>query len=92
METATETRTYTFHTDPGHAWLAVPIRHLRESGVYSLISRYSYRQFGTAYLEEDCDAPKFLNALKAQGISVNFKEEYLNTDHWIRNLCRWVAL
>ncbi len=54
-----------WYNDSGHGWLGVPIRLLRESGVARDISTYSYIDgaMTVAYLEEDCDAPKFLDAI-----------------------------
>ena len=65
-----------FHSDAGHGWLKVTTHQLTELGIYNQVSRYSY--INTAYsnddesydvyLEEDCDAPLFLNALKDRDI------------------------
>ena len=59
-------KTYIFHTDPGHGWLAVPFKDIEALGVGDKISRYSYVKRKTAYLEEDCDAAVFINAYKAR--------------------------
>lgn len=59
---------FTFYSDPGHGWLAVPSWVLRMSGVSSLISDFSYVKGTTVYLEEDYDAPLFINALNDVGI------------------------
>jgi hypothetical protein len=59
-----------YHTDPGHGWLAVPMDMVRQLGLVDKISDYSYQTPGgqaLAYLEEDCDAPLLLEALKAAG-------------------------
>lgn len=53
---------FNFHSDPGHGWLAVKLHLVRELGLASQISSYSYMQGQTAYLEEDCDAGKFIKA------------------------------
>ena len=70
MQTKTE-KAYTFHADPGHAWLEVPIAHLKALGVERSISPYSYlsTRFGVtvAYLEEDLDAGTFITAAKLAG-------------------------
>jgi len=70
----TEQRVYTFFDDPGHAWLEVPIGHLAQLGIINDISRYSYVNGSMAYLEEDCDAGIFMNAARAAGIDVSFRE------------------
>jgi hypothetical protein len=57
-------------TDPGHGWLVVPISELRELNIIDKISSYSYRKNDIAYLEEDCDAAIYIEAVIAQrGIS-----------------------
>jgi hypothetical protein len=47
--------------DPGHSWLAVPMDEVIESGCE--VSVFSYVKDNHVYLEEDCDAPAFLDAL-----------------------------
>ncbi len=54
-------------SDPGHGWLEVPISELTRLGIAKQISPYSYRVGRMAYLEEDSDAGKYLDALKAAG-------------------------
>jgi len=63
---------FTFHADPGHAWLEVARFELDAVGLSPAdFSRYSYQSDRNHmipalariyYLEEDCDAPKFLTA------------------------------
>jgi hypothetical protein len=56
-------KSYNFLQDPGHGWVAVPLKDLAELGLSRQdFSAYSYEsKAGTvAYLEEDCDAPKFI--------------------------------
>ena len=56
---------FKFYCDPGHGWLAVPIKSSNDVGLYcTAYSRYSYVKGMTLYLEEDCDAPKFLKRIK----------------------------
>jgi hypothetical protein len=57
---------FKFYADPGHGWLAVKRKLLVEYGVADLISTYSYQRGATVYLEEDCDAGRFLEAFKAR--------------------------
>jgi hypothetical protein len=57
---------FNFHSDSGHGWLAVKLDLIRELGLASQISVYSYMKGKTAYLEEDSDATKFVNAFKAK--------------------------
>ena len=58
-------RKYLFITDPGHGWLRVPLVDITDSG--APISRYSYRDHTYGYLEEDCDAGAFLQAVADMG-------------------------
>ena len=62
------------HSDPGHAWLAVKLSEIEMLGIKADISSYSYVKGKTAYLEEDCDAGKFIQAMRAKGIEVEVKE------------------
>lgn len=68
---------YTFHYDPGHGWLEVPLSELRKLGIADKISIYSYMSGDVAYLEEDCDAPLFMGAA---GISFDDTRE-VHTDN-----------
>ena len=73
---------YLFHSDAGHAWLAVPIHHLEELNIENKISTFSYMKDGIAYLEEDCDAPLFLSAYKStHGESAKFLEVEQHLDY-----------
>lgn len=58
---------YRFHTDPAHGWLEVPRADLAALGILHLISAFSYqsRDGQTVYLEEDCDASRFVEAWEA---------------------------
>ncbi len=84
-----------WYIDPGHGWLGVPIRTLLESGVAGQISTCSYidGQMMVAYLEEDCDAPKFLAAIGKRGDE--FETEHLTDSAgrpcFIRTLYRYEA-
>jgi hypothetical protein len=62
------------HSDSGHGWLAVKLGEIKMLGIESDITEYSYIKGKTAYLEEDCDAMKFINAAKGKGITVELKE------------------
>ena len=67
---------FNFHSDPGHGWLAVKRNELIRLNILNKISRYSYQKGNTVYLEEDCDAGVFMEAKKALGETVTFKETY----------------
>lgn len=66
---------YTFHSDAGHGWLAVKKQELIDLDILDKISPFSYVSGDTFYLEEDCDAGLFINAMKAKGIEIKYKEK-----------------
>jgi hypothetical protein len=54
---------FDFHYDAGHGWLKVHIYDAADVGLYAEdFSAYSYRNGEHLYLEEDCDAGRFLAA------------------------------
>lgn len=58
-------RTFYKHSDPSHGWLEVDEKELKQIGINSdAFSAYSYRRGHILYLEEDCDASKFLTLWK----------------------------
>jgi hypothetical protein len=81
---------FTFHYDGGHGWLEVSWTEFRVLGLNPTdFSRYSYRKHNTFFLEEDCDAPKFINVYKARnGVAPSIKEVHDGTHSPIRNYAR----
>jgi hypothetical protein len=75
-----------FYADPGHGWLAVPIRTYLKSGMVA--SRFSYvnRSRTMVFLEEDCDASKFFEIMKSQGIEIKTTGNHTNRQSKIRNM------
>jgi len=74
---------FTFHSDPGHAWLSVLPEHLADVGLKPTdFSGFSYKSRGgeVYYLEEDCDAGKFIDAYKAKHGPDSFTYSELHTD------------
>lgn len=69
--------TFEFISDPGHAWLRVPIKLLEDWNIDILISEYSYRTREFAYLEEDCDAGVFINEAKKRGFEYKIVDKYI---------------
>jgi len=63
-----------FHTDPGHGWLEVKYSELKDLGIEDKISSYSYIKDDVVYLEEDCDAAVYLDAMKAKSKEVEIIE------------------
>lgn len=72
-------KTFDFISDPGHAWLKVPHALLAELGIADQITSYSYSRGDFAYLEEDCDASRFVAAMNAAGREFKFRER--NSPH-----------
>jgi len=69
---------YTFIVDPSHAWLRVSLRDLEFSLIKWQISKYSYKSGSHAYLEEDCDAPKFLKAMEDLNFDIRVDEQHVD--------------
>lgn len=83
---------YTFYSDPGHAWLAVPLQEFLEVGADVSTCSYVCTKRGMVFLEEDIDAYRFL---KAKGFigegglltgGAEIKESHSNSMSWIRRL------
>jgi len=76
-----------YFQDPSHGWIAAPLSLLRNWAFFP--SRYSYQDASFAYLEEDCDAARFMAEAAARGVAVTLTEHHTNTDHPIRQLPRF---
>jgi hypothetical protein len=79
-----------FYQNPGHAWIAVPSEALALVGLSKNdFTAYSHQsRTGTMlYLEEDCDATKFVEAFERKfGCKPYLLEQHTNHRHWIRSL------
>jgi hypothetical protein len=75
----------TWLSDPGHAWLKVPLIEVFRAEVDHLISEYSYYDNNFAYLEEDCDAFIFLDRVRIN--SKNIRE--IHSERSLGFACRW---
>ena len=75
--------------DPGHGWIAADVQGLRALGIADKISSYSYRDGDLVWLEEDCDAPLFVGALRKAGIPFTIVETHTRGDAFIRRLPRF---
>lgn len=64
-------------TDPGHAWLRVPLADYTAAGITA--SRFSYIDAEYVYLEEDADAALYLDMVQAPEQS--FREIHFNSEH-----------
>jgi hypothetical protein len=81
-------KTYIWAQDTGHAWLAVKKAELEKLNIAHKISNFSFVKGSTVYLEEDADAPQFINAYKSKfGVEPKTKEGKT----WDRNPCRSFA-
>jgi hypothetical protein len=58
----------TFISDPGHGWLKIPLPEIAALGIEGQISPYSFIEGEFAYLEEDCDCTRYLEARETQGL------------------------
>lgn len=84
---------YLFMSDPSHAWLKVRLEELKELGIEKQISSYSYvdRNREWVYLEEDCDATKFIKAKDERGELPKLLEQHTDRESPIRYLDRYTA-
>lgn len=78
-----------FYSDPGHGWGAVKRGLIQDLGLSMQISYFSYQKGGTVYLEEDCDLPTVVNALKSRGTEVKWIEKNTNRNSPIRSYERY---
>lgn len=75
---ANELTKFDFYSDPSHGWMKVKRQELADLGIESQISVYSYQKGDAVYLEEDSDAPKFMDAwekkhqVKSMNSQINF--------------------
>jgi len=86
------TLTYNWISDPGHAWLEVSLDEIYALNIQDQISRYSYIRGERVYLEEDCDAGIFIEALKARiptWEEIRFTQTSLDYDAPCRMFRRW---
>jgi len=81
-----QTRALTFHADPAHGWLEVDRADLETLGIVEKISRYSYHKGNRVFLEEDCDAPKYLQAAAANNWQIKTTEKHSDIHSFIRLL------
>ena len=81
-----KTSTFRFFADPSHGWLEVTTAQMQAAGLRLCdFSRYSYCRDDRLYLEENCDAPRFLQAWKERfNREVIFEEHYCDGSSRIR--------
>ena len=64
-------KTLNFVSDAGHGWLEVPLADLFRTGIYKDVSGYSYFSETHAYLEEDCDASLYMDAVGRDAVKIS---------------------
>ena len=74
-----------FYEDPGHGWLKVSVKEIIRLGIHNQISSYSYIRNGSVFLEEDCDATRYIDALKKDGKRLKFTRFHTNRSSKIRS-------
>jgi hypothetical protein len=89
LVTTKDYMSYTFHIDPGHGWLEVSKEELSLFNIADKISSYSYKLGSKVFLEEDCDAGLFINALENKGIKFTYTTINSNSDSIIRTYKRY---
>lgn len=72
-------RTYVRIHDPGHSWLEVPAKDVRDAaGVWNAITAYSPLKRHKFYLEEDIDMGTFYKAMIDKGYTVIINDMHVN--------------
>ena len=82
--------TRTWFADTGHEWLQVDKHTLADFGLTPRdFSKYSYTDGHDLYLEGDCDASKFANAVEASGkATLEFNHLYFDDECPVRDMER----
>ncbi len=83
-------KTFTYYCDPSHGWLKVSGLDAHDVGLDARdFSRFSYWRNNDLYLEEDCDAPKFLKAYEGKhGHAPRIRESHTASPSRIRSYMR----
>ena len=69
------------YDDASHGWLKVEKSLLAELNISHLITDFSYMKENYAYLEEDCDASRFLEALEIDYPEAQVRFKYIDCEH-----------
>lgn len=66
--------TFNYYQTPSHGYVGIDLAVLVAMGIADAVSECSYIEGRCAYLEEDADAPMFLEAFKARfgGYSLDY--------------------
>lgn len=76
-------KTFTVYNDPGHGWVKVPRKLLTSLEILDKISSCSYQRGNYVYLEEDRDAPLFVNTIGQA--NAKFVNKFSNKQSKIRS-------
>ena len=76
---------YDFIEDPSHGWVKVPHEDILYLGIQNSITPYSYIDDKFCYLEEDCDAGTFCDAIRKLDL---IKMPLFNSKHVERTAIR----
>lgn len=71
-------------SDPGHGWVGIKAKFIKELDIQNKISPYSYIKGKSVYLEEDSDLSILCDALKSKGYTFKFQQSSTNNNHPIR--------
>jgi hypothetical protein len=85
----TNTYTFKFYLDDGHAWMAVKEKIAFEFLDRNQISPYSYHKGTTLYLEEDRDMHLLLSKIQNAGYRWSLKEVIHPGKSFIRDYPRY---
>lgn len=88
MNTNDLTQNLTFHSDAGHGWLAVPEKIIKWIGYRPTSFSYYDHKNKVVFLEEDCDATKFLKLAESKRMTINIVDKYDGDVSPIRRLSR----
>lgn len=77
--------TIPYYQDPAHGWARVSIGLLHGLKIAHEITPFSYRRGSYAYLEEDLDLSRLLQAAQAAGITIKLKQFHTNKISKIRS-------
>ena len=80
-----------FYEDPGHGWLKAPVKLLEKLKIVDQISHYSYLFGQHAYLEEDRDAGKLIQAMEQDGQTYKVVKHYCQNESAIRTYYPFTA-
>jgi hypothetical protein len=73
------------YADPGHGWVKVPFKLLRQLDIVDDISMFSYMKNNNVYLEEDMDYPLFFKKMIAKGLHVDLDVKQTERSSRIRS-------